>query len=165
MLECEICRHWLHSKCVGLSPSLASSTPFVCAFCVKSVCLQLRDLQSEVAQVKDNLVSLENSFNCSISPPVKTEFDSLHESLRDISSKLDLFSLPLSQAAPDPPSGDPQSPQSRVASNFFRRDRPPKKTTTDTLLNQEMNSCNKEINNFKYKYKNLIHNNRRQTQF
>ena len=127
MLECEICCHWLHSKCVGLSPSLASSTPFVCAFCMKSVCLQLRDLQSEVAQVKDNLVSLENSFNCSISPPVKTEFDSLYESLRDISSKLDLFSLPLSQAAPDPPSADPQSLQSRLASNFFRWDRPPKK--------------------------------------
>ena len=106
------------SKCVGLSPSLGSSTPFVCAFCMKSVCLQLRDLQSEVAQVKD-VICLENSFNCSISPPVKTKFDSLHESLCDISSKLDLFSLPLSQAAPNPPSADPQSPQSRVASNFF----------------------------------------------
>ena len=38
-------------------------------------------------------------------------------------------------------------------------------SSSDTLLNQEMNSCNKEINNFKYKYKKLIHNNRRQTQF
>ena len=103
----------------GLSPSLASSTHFVCAFCVKSVCLQLCELQSEVAQVKYNLVSLENSFNCSISPLLRSKFDSLHESLCDISSKLDLLSLPSSQAAPDLPNADLQSPQSLVASNFL----------------------------------------------
>ena len=42
------------------------------------------------------------------------------------SSKLDLFSLPLSQAAPKLPSADPQSPQSWVASNFFVRTIHPK---------------------------------------
>ena len=42
------------------------------------------------------------------------------------SSKLDLFPLPLSQAAPKLPSADPQSPQSWVASNFFVRTIHPK---------------------------------------
>ena len=68
-----------------------------------------------------NLFSLESSFNCSISPLVRSEFYSLHESLCGISSKLDLLSLPSSQAAPDLPNADLQSPQSLVASNFFAR--------------------------------------------
>ena len=58
---------------------------------------------------------------------MRSEFDSLHESLCDISSKLDLLSLPSSQAAPDLPNADLQSPQSLVASNFFCQDCPPRK--------------------------------------
>ena len=50
---------------------------------------------------------------------MRSEFNSLHESLCDISSKLDLLSLPSSQAAPDLPNADLQSPQSQVASNFL----------------------------------------------
>ena len=50
---------------------------------------------------------------------MRSEFDSLHESLCDIFSKLDLLSLPSSQATPDLPNADLQSPQSLVASNFL----------------------------------------------
>ena len=50
---------------------------------------------------------------------MRSKFDSLHESLCDISPKLDLLSLPSSQAAPDLPNADLQSPQSLVASNFL----------------------------------------------
>ena len=66
------------------SPLLLHPLPLLCEFCLYQLC----ELQSEVAQVKFNLVSLESSFNCSISPLVRSEFNSLHESLCDISSNL-----------------------------------------------------------------------------
>ena len=63
-----------------------------------------------------------------------SKFDSLHESLCGISSKLDLLSLPSSQAAPDLPNADLQSPQSLVASNFFLPGLSTQKTSFATAL-------------------------------
>ena len=33
MIQCEICSSWLHSVCIGVSPSIASRYPFACPFC------------------------------------------------------------------------------------------------------------------------------------
>ena len=49
MVACESCCRWSHSKCVGLTASIAPSYPFVCPFCVRSLFSRLSVVESEVA--------------------------------------------------------------------------------------------------------------------
>ena len=98
MVESDICKRWLHCKCVGHSSIIASSTPFICVFCLKSVFQKISQLQADITNIQDSFTSLESYFNNSISSPVKAEFEALHGSLRDISSKIDSLSALSPQA-------------------------------------------------------------------
>ena len=53
MVECESCCQWSHCNCVSLSPSLASSYPFVCPFCIKSLFSRLSNMESEVVALSN----------------------------------------------------------------------------------------------------------------
>ena len=61
---------WCHSKCVGVIPSTASTFPFICPFCVKSVFSVLDSLNNtilnqakEIPALKEEVDMLKNSFS------------------------------------------------------------------------------------------------------
>lgn len=63
MLECETCSNWLHSKCVSISQSSASTYPFVCPHCVKLMFCQIKDLKDEIKVLKNTLVDQANEIS------------------------------------------------------------------------------------------------------
>ena len=94
---------WVHNKCVG-----AISSSFPCPFCVRSL-FQKIPLLHKFSRVS----SLESSVSSSISPPVKREFEAIHNSLRDIMSTVSNINkppiLPLVPSPPPPPLIPPSS--------------------------------------------------------
>ena len=90
MLVCEECGNWLHSKCVGLSCSVAATLPFVCRFCLQDLHRQVASLLSGLTQVSDSVCSLVKSVALlsQQSVLVKDELATIRQSLGDISSKL-----------------------------------------------------------------------------
>ena len=88
MVECEACSQWSHSKCVGITSSLAPTYPYVCPFCIKSVFSQIEEIRTEVSVLQSQLSSLELSINCDVSPPVQSEIQRINDSLSEISVKL-----------------------------------------------------------------------------
>ena len=91
MIECEQCLSWCHSKCVGMSTSLAASFPYVCPFCIKSVFFKLTSIASTVSDACVRLTALETSFSKSIPPTVQEELLKVTESLQQISSKVSSY--------------------------------------------------------------------------
>lgn len=59
MVKCESCSHWNHNKCVHLSPTIASSYPYICAFCVRSLFKKLASIEAEVASFSQRVSALE----------------------------------------------------------------------------------------------------------
>ena len=55
MLECEICSKWLHSNCVNIKQSSASTYPFVCPHCVKQMFCQIKELTEEIKVLKSTI--------------------------------------------------------------------------------------------------------------
>ena len=89
MLECEICHSWSHCKCVKISASLASTYPFVCAFCIKSSLVSLSSLHSKI---KSSFATL-SFLSCKLS--------TLECNLLRLSQKLDSITAPsLTSSAP-----------------------------------------------------------------
>lgn len=87
IVECESCCQWSHCKCVSLSPSLASSNPFVCPFRIKSLCSRLSDMESEVASLSNQLASLESATD-SRCQSLSSDICEVRESLHQVSHKL-----------------------------------------------------------------------------
>uniref|UniRef100_A0A1X7VWY9 Zinc finger PHD-type domain-containing protein n=1 Tax=Amphimedon queenslandica TaxID=400682 RepID=A0A1X7VWY9_AMPQE len=90
MLAYEECGNWLHSKCVGLSRSVASTFPFACPFCARDLYHQVVSLQSNLSQVNNIVCCLTKSVKLlsQQSVFVKDELASIRLSLTDISIKL-----------------------------------------------------------------------------
>ena len=63
MLECETCSNWLHSKCMNISQSSASTYPFVCPYCVKQMFCQINDLKNEIKALKITLDDQANEIS------------------------------------------------------------------------------------------------------
>uniref|UniRef100_A0A1X7TLM4 Zinc finger PHD-type domain-containing protein n=1 Tax=Amphimedon queenslandica TaxID=400682 RepID=A0A1X7TLM4_AMPQE len=61
MLASEECGNWFHSKCIGLSRSVASTFPFVCPFCARDLHHKVVSLQSNLSQVNNIVCSLTKS--------------------------------------------------------------------------------------------------------
>ena len=61
MVECEECHQWTHCKCVGLLPSTASSYPFVCPFCIKSLFSRLSAVKSRLENLSDRVSSIQTT--------------------------------------------------------------------------------------------------------
>ena len=55
MLECEICSKWLHSNCVSIKQSFASTYPFVCLHCVKQLLCQIKELTEEIQVLQSTI--------------------------------------------------------------------------------------------------------------
>ena len=89
MVECESCSYWSHSKCVNLSTTLASSYPFVCPFCVKSLFSELAKLRSEVSDLRTQVSSLSSHVTQSIS--LSTELERVGESLAQLTSSMEVL--------------------------------------------------------------------------
>ena len=87
MVECESCCQWSHCNCVSLSPSLASSYPFVCPFCIKSFFSQLSNMESEVVALSNRLASLESATD-SRCQSLSSDICEVCESLHQVSHKL-----------------------------------------------------------------------------
>uniref|UniRef100_A0A1X7T0S5 Zinc finger PHD-type domain-containing protein n=1 Tax=Amphimedon queenslandica TaxID=400682 RepID=A0A1X7T0S5_AMPQE len=51
MVQCEMCTHWLHCKCLHLTVSVASTYPLVCPHCVNGMCLKIKSLSDDVVQL------------------------------------------------------------------------------------------------------------------
>ena len=82
MVECESCCQWSHSKCVGLTSSIAPFYPFVCPFCVRSLFSHLSSIKSEVADLSNSISSLESMLNNqgqSLTKDIQAVMDSLHK--------------------------------------------------------------------------------------
>ena len=89
MVECESCSYWSHSKCVNLSTTLASSYPFLCPFCVKSLFSELAKLRSEVSDLRTQVSSLSSHVTQSIS--LSTELERVGESLAQLTSSMEVL--------------------------------------------------------------------------
>ena len=85
MIECERCTMWCHSKCVSVAASSASTFPFICPFCVKSVFSMLDCLNNtvlnqtkEISALREEVDALKNSLSnkiASIAPSSDAEPD------------------------------------------------------------------------------------------
>ena len=121
MLACEECGNWLHSKCVGLSRSVAATFPFVCPFCLRDLHRQVASLRSDQTQVSDSVCSLTKSVELSQqSVLVKDELASIRQSLEGISSRL--HSLTTSSSTSSTSTIRPPSPDN----SFLLSGRPPR---------------------------------------
>lgn len=89
MVACESCSRWSHSQCVGLSPSCAASYPYVCPFCVCSLVTGLSDMRSEVAVLRDRVISVETTLSDLSVPSIASEVQRINDSLVQLSSKLE----------------------------------------------------------------------------
>ena len=88
MTECEECNSWLHSKCVGINPSTASSYPFICPFCISELFTKVSKLSHDFESLSQKISHIEQSLHESIPNPVKSALDNIHNSIKDISSKI-----------------------------------------------------------------------------
>ena len=77
MLQCEVCLSWCHNKCVGISPSVSESYPFVCPFCVRSQLAEISSLRLSIETLASRVSQLEVSLSDDVSQPVQLEFDPL----------------------------------------------------------------------------------------
>ena len=81
MVACKQCSHWSHSKCVGISISLAASFPFVCPFCVKTIFSELSSIRASISNACSRLSDIESSYSDSIPPVVQRELNRISDSL------------------------------------------------------------------------------------
>ena len=63
MLECETCLKWLHSNCVNINQSSASTYPLVCPHCVKQMFYQIKDLTDEITILKSTINNQANEIS------------------------------------------------------------------------------------------------------
>ena len=88
MVACESCCRWSHSKCVGLTASIAPSYPFVCPFCVRSLFSRLSVVESEVAVLSTRVSSLESTLN-NQGQSLTKDIQAVTDSIRELSSQVD----------------------------------------------------------------------------
>ena len=89
MVACEQCSHWSHSKCVGISISLAVSFPFVCPFCVKTIFSELLSIiRASISSACSRLSVIESSYSDLIPPAVQRELNRISDSLLHLSPSL-----------------------------------------------------------------------------
>ena len=86
MLQCELCSHWLHCKCINISPSVAETYPYTCPFCIKNSITMLHSVQSEIRLLNDRLSRLENTSNDHDLGSVQEDLGSLSAKMKSISS-------------------------------------------------------------------------------
>ena len=84
MVECESCCRWSHSKCVGLTFSVAPSYHFICSFCERSLFSRLFAIESEVADLYTRVSSLDNNQGQSLKKDIQAVTDSLHKVSRQV---------------------------------------------------------------------------------
>ncbi|XP_019859975.1 PREDICTED: SET domain-containing protein 3-like [Amphimedon queenslandica] len=89
MVECESCSCWSHVQCIGLSPSCASTYPYICPFCVRLLVTNLSELRSEVAFLRNKIESIESSFSTTSTSSISSEIESINDQLRLLSSRVD----------------------------------------------------------------------------
>ena len=80
MVECERCKMWCHSKCVGVAQSIASTFPFICPFCVKTVFSVLDSLNNTILNQTKEILALREE--------VDVLKNSLSDKLTSITSSL-----------------------------------------------------------------------------
>lgn len=121
-LQCEICFSWCHNNCVGISPSVVETYPFVCPFCIRSMA-KLQDsvssLRLELQETTSRVINLEKSLlnqnDQLFIQPLQLQLDLLKSSVVDVASKVSDLSCgltvrdPSSDLPSDPPSSNPSS--------------------------------------------------------
>ena len=78
------------AKClVGMSPSIASSYPFICPFCIKSAFFDMQSCVLDLKSLKNSLSALESSITkLSLPPTVQSDLVELKSTVDQLSLKL-----------------------------------------------------------------------------
>ena len=108
MIECESCSCWSHSECVNISPTVAANYPFICPYCVKSLFSSVSVLTSDITQLKDRLVKLENT--CKLISTIISEIKSVQDFLESISHKVLMLSCSAASSISIPTSNHSSEP-------------------------------------------------------
>ena len=96
MIQCESCSCWSHCICTNINITLAQTYLFVCSHCVKNSVLFSSNMATQVRKLEQSLTTLLRHTSDTLSTPVQTELDVMHESVSSLSS-----ALPPSISQPD----------------------------------------------------------------
>lgn len=133
MVTCEECNCWLHTKCVGLTPTSASHIPFTCPFCIRSLFNKFNSLHQNLASLTSKIDSLQQTILQSISQHVQDELNSIRKSIKN-SPKI---STRTHQSLPNLPNQSISRPTAQPPLLFSPPNHPPifQFPAPDSLLN------------------------------
>uniref|UniRef100_A0A1X7SS14 Zinc finger PHD-type domain-containing protein n=1 Tax=Amphimedon queenslandica TaxID=400682 RepID=A0A1X7SS14_AMPQE len=92
MIECELCFHWCHSKCIGISAPVAKNYPFICPYCTRSLLQEVSSLRLVVDDLKEQLASIKQQ-----DQPVNSDSSPTSPSTNLLGQNLSSDSTPPSQ--------------------------------------------------------------------
>ena len=123
MIKCESCSSWSHSECVNVSPTVAANYPFICPYCVKSLFSSISVLTSDITQLKDRLVKLENT--CKQMSTIISERKAVQDSLDSIYHKVQMLSCSAASSISIPTSNCSSEPSSSSTPSIITLPLPP----------------------------------------
>ena len=123
IIECESCSSWSHSECVNVSPTVAANYPFICPYCVKSLFSSISVLTSDITQLKDRLVKLENT--CKQMSTIISERKAVQDSLDSIYHKVQMLSCSAASSISIPTSNRFSEPSSSSTPSTITLPLPP----------------------------------------